>query len=234
MPQTQAQAPRSTSGTPARHALIIGAGPGLGTALARRFGREGFALTLVARSEQKLAGIARDLRGEGFTVETLAADVADSARFRSALDTLAEHVTPSVVIYNAAVLAQDNILTSDTDYLLNAFTVDVLGAVSAAQVFTPLMRGAQGGTLLVTGGGLSLHPHPEYASLSIGKAALRAATSMLHDELKAEGVHVVGVTIAGSIEAGTVLDPAQIADTYWQLHAQPKGEWSAETVLAGE
>jgi short-subunit dehydrogenase len=216
-----------------KNALIIGAGPGLGAALARRFGREGFALTLIARNEQNLAATADDLRGDGLTVDTVTADTADAGAFRSALETLAERVTPSVVIYNAAALVQDSILTSDTDYLLSAFTVDVLGAVTTAQVFTPAMRAAGEGTFLVTGGGLSLYPHAEYASLSIGKAALRSVTSLLHDELKDAGVHAAGVTVAGAIEPGTALAPELIADAYWQLHSQPTGEWAVETIFDG-
>jgi short-subunit dehydrogenase len=137
------------------------------------------------------------------------------------------------VIYNAALLTSDSILDSDTDYLARALAVDVLGAVAAAQVFTLAMREAGEGTFLTTGGGLSLYPHASYASLSIRKAALRSATSLLHDELKDAGVHVTGVTVAGSIEAGTALAPELIADAYWQLHTQPAAEWTVETVFDG-
>lgn len=216
-----------------KNALIIGAGPGLGAALARRFGREGYALTLIARNEQNLTATADDLRGDGLNVDAVTADISDAGAFRSTLKTLAERVTPSVVIYNAAVLVQDSILTSDAGYLVNALTVDVLGAVTTAQVFTPAMREAGEGTFLVTGGGLSLYPHAQYASLSMGKAALRSVASLLHDKLKDAGVHAAEVTFAGSIEPGTALAPELIAETYWQLHTQPTGKWDVETVFDG-
>jgi short-subunit dehydrogenase len=216
-----------------KNVLIIGAGPGLGAALARRFGREGFTLTVIARNEQNLTTTADNLRNDGLTVDTVTADIADAGAFRSTLETLAERVTPSVVVYNAAVLVQDSILTSDTDYLMNALTVNVLGAIATAQVFTPAMREAGEGTFLVTGGGLSLYPHAQYGTLSVGKAALRSVTSLLHDELKDAGVHAAGVTVAGSIEPGTVLAPELIAEAYWQLHSQPTGEWDVETIFDG-
>ena len=222
-----------TNGPQHSHALIVGVGLGLGVAVARRFGREGFALTLVARDPAKLGGLAAGLRAAGLEVQTVAADAADTGAFRTALETLARRVTPSVVVYNAAVVARDGILTSDAEYLLNALTVDVLGAITTAQVFTPAMTEAGAGTLLITGGGVSLYPDTQFASLSIGKAALRAATSLLHDELKSQGVHAVSVTIGGAIEAGTALDPDRIADAYWQLHTQPAEEWNAESVLDG-
>jgi short-subunit dehydrogenase len=213
--------------------LIVGAGPGLGAALARRFGREGFAVTLVARREKALTALAEPLRTAGITVDTVTADAGDPHGFRKALEDLAEQLTPGVVIYNAALIAGDNILSSDTDYLLSAYAVDVLGAISAAQVFTPAMRQAGTGTFLATGGYAGLDPQPAYATISLGKAGLRAAVSLMHQDLKADGVHAASVTIAGAIAPGTPLDPDRIADTYWTLHTQPAGDWNTETYFDG-
>jgi short-subunit dehydrogenase len=215
------------------HVIVLGAGPGLGLAVARRFGREGFAVTLVARHERKLAALAGDLRDTGIRVATVTADGADPYSFRTALEDLAHHISPGVVVYNAALIAPDDILTTEIDDLLSAYAIDVLGAVTAAQVFTPAMRRAGRGTFLATGGHPSGAPQARYATLSLGKAGLRAAVSLLHDELKPDGVHVAGITIGGAIAAGTALDPSRIADTYWALHVQPAGQWSAETYVDG-
>ena len=216
-----------------QHVLILGAGPGLGASIARRFGREGFAVTLVGRREAALNELAGELRGAGVAVNTATADAADPRGFRTALDGLAEHITPGVVVYNAAVVAADSILTTDEEYLLSTYAVDVLGAISAAQVFTRAMRQAEAGTFLATGGDLGVDPQPAHASLSLGKAALRAAVSLLHDELKGDGVHVAGVTIFGEIAADTPFAPDRIAETYWALHTQPAADWSAEAVFDG-
>src|SRR3954471_18904093 len=62
----------------------------------------------------------------------------------STVMTTSHLVTPGVVIYNAAVIASDNVLEVDADYVLSTYTVDVVGAISAAQVFTPAMREAKG------------------------------------------------------------------------------------------
>lgn len=217
-----------------KHVLILGAGPGLSASVARRFGREGFAVTLVARREQALADLANDLRGAGISVDTVTADAADPHGFRTALEDLAERITPGVVVYNAALITSDNVLTSDTDYLLSAYAVDALGAISAAQVFTPAMRQAGSGTFLATGGYAAVDPQPEYATITLGKAGLRAAVSLMHDELKADGVHATSITIGGAIAPGTAIDPERIAETYWALHTQPAAEWSAETVFDGQ
>jgi short-subunit dehydrogenase len=225
-----------TNSTPidAQHALILGAGPGLGASIARRFGREGFAVTLVARREQALNDLAEELRRAGISVDTFTADATEPHGFRKALEELTERITPGVVVYNAALIAADNVLTSDTDYLLSAYAIDVLGAITAAQVFTPAMRQAGSGTFLATGGYAGINPQPAYATISLGKAGLRSALSMLHDELKPDGVHVAGITIAGAIAPDTALAPDIIADTYWALHTQPAAEWNAETFFDGQ
>src|SRR4051812_33165195 len=167
-----------------QHVLILGAGPGLSAAIARRFGRDGFAVTLVARNEQKLAELADQLRGDGVKVDIASADASDSKGFRDALETLAERITPGVVVYNAALIASDSILDIDEDYLLSSYAVNVVSAISAAQVFTPAMREAKAGTFLATGGYAYIDPDPAYASLTLGKAGLRAAATLLHKELK--------------------------------------------------
>jgi short-subunit dehydrogenase len=213
--------------------VVLGAGPGLGASIARRFGREGFAVTLVSRREGPLTALAEELRDTGVKVETRTADAADPQGFRRALEELADDVSPGVVVYNAAFRTSDDILTSGADHLLTTHAVNVLGAVTAAQVFTPAMRRARSGTVLVTGGGLGLAPHPDFASMSLGKVGLRAAASILHDELADDGVHVAVVTIAGRVIRGTPFDPDRIADTYWAVHAQPVGDRSAETVFDG-
>lgn len=216
-----------------QHIVIIGAGPDLGAAVARRYACEGFQVTLAGRREHVLAALADELHAGGARVDTLVADAGNQLSYRARLAEFAQHHAPGVVLYNAALLASDNILTSSTDYLASAYTVDVLGAITAAQVFTPAMRQAGTGTFLTTGGGLSLNPNPDFATISLGKAALRAATSLLHDELAPHNVHVTGITIVGNIAPETPSAPHLIADTYWACHVQRPTQWSAETIFDG-
>jgi short-subunit dehydrogenase len=222
-----------TDSTQNLQALIVGAGPGLGLALARRFGRGGFALTITGRDEAKLTELAEQLRGEGLTVVTAITDAADPKGFQESLTRLAERITPSVVVYNAAIITADNVLTADIDYLITNYNINAFGAIITAQVFTPDMRKAGTGTFLTAGGYAGVDPQPAYASISLGKAGLRAATTLVHKELKDEGVHAASVTIAGAIMPGTAMAPELIADRFWQLHTQPAAAWTAETVFDG-
>jgi short-subunit dehydrogenase len=213
-----------------KHALIVGAGPGLGAALARRFGREDFTVTLVGRSDLRLADIAGALRGLGISVDTLTADASDPTKFRNTLEKLARRISPGLVTYNAALLEPDNVLTASSGQLLSAYAVNVLGAITAAQVFTPPMLMARAGTFLATSG----EPGPAYATLSLGKAALSTAFTLMHHELKPQGVHASSITMGGAIAAGGAFDPDRIAEAYWGLHVAPAAEWRAETRFSGE
>jgi short-subunit dehydrogenase len=95
------------------------------------------------------------------------------------------------------------------------------------------MREQGAGTLLFTGGGFAFEPMPAMASLGVGKAGIRNLAFSLFAELKDAGIHAATVTIGGLVKPGTAFDPAQIAEAYWTLHAQPKGSFERELVLQG-
>jgi NADP-dependent 3-hydroxy acid dehydrogenase YdfG len=217
------------------HLLMIGAGPGNGAAIVRRFGREGFRATLVARSAEKLDQQAEELSAEGIAVETLVCDIADLDSFRSKLETVyAADGAPGVVFYNAALMAMEDILTASVEDLRRAVDVDVLGAVVAAQVAAPALREAGRGTILFTGGGLADHPVPAVAGLAIGKAGIRSVAKMVAASVADDNIHAATVTIVGEVKPGTAFDPDTIADTFWAAHAAPKDQWQAEYRFDGK
>jgi short-subunit dehydrogenase len=220
------------AGIDERHLLLVGAGPGLGSAIARRFVDGGFKVTLVARSTDFLGTFAAELAGLGANVDTLAADAGDSDGLRAKMtDLYSTEGAPGVVIYNAVVGAPDRLLSSSVDHLLTAYTVDVIGAIVVTQVAATAMRAARSGTILFTGGGFADHPVPALATVSLGKAALRSAATMLMADLEPDGVRVASLTIAGQIVAGTAFDPEHIAERYWEVaHSD---EWQAEFRFTG-
>ena len=140
---------------------------------------------------------------------------------------------PGLIIYNAVIGAPDELLSSTVEHLQTAYTVDVIGAVVVAQVAAPAMRAAGSGTILVTGGGFADHPVPALATVSLGKAALRSAATMLGADLGPDGIRVATLTIAGQIVAGTAFDPENIAKRYWEV-VHSDGPWQAEFRFTGE
>jgi short-subunit dehydrogenase len=214
-----------------RNCIIVGAGPGVGQAVAQRFGREGFRLALVARRAATLTQLVDELRGQGHAAHGFSADAGDTASLHTALDLIRSQVgEPDVLVYNATAGAPGLPSRIDPDGLLADLRVSVVGALVAAQQVIPAMQARGQGTILFTGGGLALHPWPQAASLAIGKAGLRNLAYSLGAELEPAGIHVATVTIAGSVQSGTHFDPDLIAEAYWQLHSQPRGRWEREIV----
>ncbi len=214
------------------HLLLIGAGPGVGAAVVRRFGREGFRATLISRSGS--ADLVADLRGGGLEVEAVAADIADLDGYRKALEAIfGAPGAPGVVVYNAALLDPGPILDATVERLRTTHDVDVIGAVIAAQVAAPVLRGAGGGTLLATGGGFADNPVPALATLSIGKAGMRSAQTLIAAGVAEDGIHAATVTIVGVVEPGTAFDPDNIAELFWTAHTDPKDAWQTEYRFTG-
>ena len=87
------------------------------------------------------------------------------------------------------------------------------------------MAEAGRGTILLTGG--MPEPVPDVVSLSLGKAGLRALATLLATQYAPSGVHVATVTVGGAVAPLGPLDPDEIAERYWRLHAQARHELAA-------
>ncbi len=217
-----------------RHLLLIGAGPGLGMAVARRFADGGYRVTLVARSTDGLRDLASSLADTGAQIDTIAADASDPEGLRARMVELYnEQGAPGLIVYNAVMGAPDSLLSSSVEHLQTAYAVDVIGAIVLTQVAAPVMRSAGSGTIIVTGGGFADHPIPVLATVSLGKAALRSAATMLGADLEPDGIRVATLTIGGQIVAGSAFDPEIIAKRYWEV-VHSDGPWQAEFRFTGE
>lgn len=211
---------------------VVGVGPGLGLAVARRFGRDGYRVALVGRRADALESYREFLQAVDVDAEGFAADAGDPATLEAAFGAIRERLgDPSVLVYNAAVLEPGLSADLAPGKLARDFDVNVIGALAAAQQVLPAMRAAGAGTILFTGGGLSLEPYPRYTALAAGKAALRSLAFSMHKEFAPDGIHVAVVTVCGLIAPGTPFDPDRVADAYWQLHAEPPGAWRRELVF---
>jgi short-subunit dehydrogenase len=217
-----------------RHLLLIGAGPGLGMAVARQFAEGGYRVTLVARSTDGLGQLADTLADTGTRIDTISADAGDPDSLGARISALYRSPgAPGLIVYNAVMGAPDQLLSSSVGHLQAAYAVDVIGAIVVTQVAAPAMRAAGSGTIIVTGGGFADHPIPALATVSLGKAALRSAATMLGADLEADGIRVATLTIAGQIVPGTSFDPARIAERYWEV-VHTDDPWQAEFRFTGE
>jgi NAD(P)-dependent dehydrogenase (short-subunit alcohol dehydrogenase family) len=198
-----------------------------------RFARGGLPVTAVARSRptvDALTGTIRETLGkEAEELLAVTADVTDEDALRAALDAAtARFGVPDAVIYNAALIRPDAPGELGTAGQLEAWSVNVLGALTAAAHLLPAMAARGSGTFLITGG--MPEPKAQYVSLSLGKAGVRTLAAMLHQQYGPSGVHVATVTVAGPVEPGGAWDPDDVAEHYWRLHHQPREVWTHEVV----
>ena len=214
-------------------AWIIGVGPGLGLALAKRFHKAGFRVLAVARNLEKLDALVADL-AEGGNAHTYSADVGEEQPLRETLGAMInDHGTPTVVIYNVSVLRPSP--PSELEYrsFIQDFHTNVGGALTAFQEVLPGFRERGGGTFAITGGGLALRPYYEFASLAVGKAAVRNLAFSMHQEVRGSGIHVFTITVNGMIEEGTPFSPERIADKYFEVFEEGLPEGETEYVYEG-
>ena len=157
--------------------LIVGAGPGIGQSVAQAFARDGYAIALAARHPARLDGFRRELEKDGAPTRTYAADAADEASLRQLFASVRQDLgAPEVVVYNPAAHGPGKPMALTGDKLAADFRVNVTGALICAQEAAPAMKERGRGTILLTGGGFAHEPAANYASLSLGKAALRNLT----------------------------------------------------------
>ncbi|GAQ83931.1 hypothetical protein KFL_001690090 [Klebsormidium nitens] len=216
--------------------VVVGAGPGISQAVARKFGRENFKVALLGRREASLAELCDKLKELGITAKGYVADAGDFAALKQAMEQLTEELgSPTVLVYNAAGGMTTMALPKDLDpeTLVQDFRVSSAGALAAVQQVLPAFRKAGGGTILLTGGILAIEPlWPIMCSLSAGKAAVRNLGFALYKDLLEENIHVATVTVCGRVEPGSgELDPDHIADIYWELHTEKKEQWRREVYV---
>ena len=227
-----------------RVAAVLGVGPGLGASVAHRFAREGFAVALMARSEESVAGAREEIEGDGGTALPVPTDATDPASIASAFETIrADLDDAEVFVYNAGAFEMGGILEIEPERFDECFRANCAGAFYAAREVLPAMVERGRGTILLTGATAALRGSARFSALAVGKFGLRALAQSMAREFGPQGVHVAHVIIDGQIntprvrgmypdrEEHTMLSSDAIAETYWQLHSQDPTAWTLELDL---
>ncbi|CAM4966350.1 unnamed protein product [Rotaria socialis] len=226
-------------------AVIIGVGPGLGASLAKRFAAGGYSIGLIARKESSLQPVQSELEQSGHTAMSVTADAGDAASIKNAIDTIRKKFDndPEVLLYNASGFFYGGILDLKPEVLQAALNTTVIGALAASQEVLPGMIKNGKGTILFTGATASLRGSAKFAGFAISKFGLRALGQSMARELGPQGIHVAHIVIDGGIHSpnqaesqpdkdiDSFLNSDAIAETYWQLHIQPRSTWTQELDL---
>jgi NAD(P)-dependent dehydrogenase (short-subunit alcohol dehydrogenase family) len=225
-------------------AAVVGVGPGLGAAIARRFGREGFDIALMARGVDRLDLVRRDIENAGRRVLAVSVDATDSSSVKEAFELVRDELgPPNVLVYNAGAFKMGGLLEVEDEEFERCWKANCAGAFYAARQVLPGMLDRGSGTILLTGATGSVRGSARFSCLAVGKFGLRALAQSMAREFGPKGIHVAHVVIDGQIDTPrlreampdrkthTMLNPNAIADTYWQLHNQDPSAWALEIDL---
>lgn len=205
---------------------IVGAGPGLGRSIARRFGREGFTVALISRTQAKLDDLAAELASSGIQAAGFAGNVLDRPSLTAALSAAAVRFGQiDVLEYSPAGhgapqgLGMVDVLAATADNVQPQVEFYVYGAITAVRAVLPGMLERGRGTLLFTTGASSAVTMPPMGNVGIAGAGLRNYALALNAALAGRGVYAAHVPIAVYIgSGGPETQPDTIAGLYWDLY----------------
>ncbi|WP_435950987.1 SDR family oxidoreductase [Psychrobacter sp. DM8] len=229
-------------------AVVIGAGDATGSAVARRFAREGFTLCVTRRTVDKLSTLVSDIEAAGGIAIAFGCD----ARIEQEMVALFAHIEQDigpieVVVFNIGANVHFSILETTERVYRKVWEMGALAGFLTGKEAAKVMLPRQKGTIIFTGATASLRGASGFSAFASAKFALRALAQSMARELGSKGIHVAHTVIDGVIDTefardnfadlyalkdqGAILNPEHIAEQYWQLHCQPRDCWTHELDL---
>lgn len=220
-------------------AVLLGVGTGLGPALARRFGREGHRVALVARDHDRLAALAGELAGEGVEAEPFTADLSHPAEVPDLVERVRARFGRIDVVVCAPLDLSGFTPAAELTPQVAGRLVDLyyLTPVAVVRAVLGELRERGGGSVLIAQSVSATHPAPRLSGIGPAMAATRNYAQSLFAEVARHGVHVATLQIGGMITGSAVhaalrsgaitpdvdfpeLDPAEVAEALWRSHTE--------------
>jgi NAD(P)-dependent dehydrogenase (short-subunit alcohol dehydrogenase family) len=212
--------------------LILGAGPGLGFAVARRFAAGGYDVALATRSADEAEPLAAALRKDGYAAEGVGVDMSDPDDITHVVRGVGErHGSLDVLHFHPSLWREKDPLQLTVGELLEDVAVGAAALLPAVQAARPFM--SAGARVLVTGSAAADTPWHGAASLGVQKAAVRNLVTSLDATLAPDGIRAVAVQVNGLLAKDGPFSPAPIAEAMWQAVARPDEEWTAQVPYNG-
>jgi NADP-dependent 3-hydroxy acid dehydrogenase YdfG len=213
--------------------VVIGFGSGVSSAVAQRFGAEGFSVALVARNKTRLESGIAQLKQQGIPAAAFPADAADPQALRAVMAGARSQLGPITALHWNAYGGGEltDLLTTDPAAAKGIFDIAIVGLLGAVQAALPDLRKTKVGAVLVTNGAYGeMSPEIDHyvvahktAGIALANAAKAKLVGLLVQQLRAEGIYVGEVTIAGNVQGtaydkGNAIPASKIADKFWELY----------------
>ncbi|WP_021594548.1 SDR family oxidoreductase [Actinomadura welshii] len=212
--------------------VVLGAGPGLGLSVARRFAREGHAAVLTTHAADHADSLASTLRDEGHEAEGAGVNLTDPVDVSNVIGGTGErHGRIDVLHFNPSAWREKDPLHLSVAELLEDVAFGAGALLPAVQAARPFMRA--GARVLVTGSAAADHPSHIAASLGVQKAAVRNLVTSLDATLAPDGIRAVAVQINGVLAKEGPFSPPPIADAMWRAVGRPDGDWTPHVPYDG-
>jgi NAD(P)-dependent dehydrogenase (short-subunit alcohol dehydrogenase family) len=227
--------------------VVIGAGDATGGAIARRFAREGYTAVVTRRHADKLEDLAAAIRKDGGKVHAFGSDARDEAQVVELFAKVeAEIGEIEVFVFNIGGNVRFDIRDTTARVYRKVWEMTAFAGFLTAREAARAMVPRGQGTMLFTGATASLRGGRGFSAFAGGKHAVRALAQSMARELGPQNIHVAHVVVDGAIDtqwiktnfperynAGpdAILNPDHVAETFFQLHKQPRSAWTFEMDL---
>ena len=227
--------------------IIIGAGPGLGSSLARKFAKEGNHVFAVRRERhsEELNSLCDEIKESGGSATAIPSDAREEEQVISLFSEVVKSGPIDCVVFN---------IGANVFFSIEETTSRVFRKIWEMGTFAGFLVGREAakhmkdkGTIIFTGATASMRGGSGFAAFSSAKFGLRAVAQSLARELGPKGIHVAHTVIDGAIdhpwikenfpdiyklkEVDGILNPDDIAEAYYNLHLQEKTAWTHELDL---
>jgi NAD(P)-dependent dehydrogenase (short-subunit alcohol dehydrogenase family) len=228
--------------------LVVGAGDATGSAIARRFAREGYAACVTRRSADKLQPLVQEIRAAGGEAHGFASDARKEEQVTGLVEHIESQVGPiEVFVFNIGANVPCSILEETARKYYKVWEMACFAGFLTSQAVARRMAARRRGTILFTGATAALRGSANFAAFATAKHGLRALAQSMARELGPMNIHVAHVIIDGAIDTAFIRDnfparyaekdqdgilsPEHIADSYWYLHGQSRDAWTFELDL---
>lgn len=230
--------------------LIVGAGDGVGSAIARAFAREGLAVCITRRPRnlEQLEAVASSIRAEGGEAHAFGIDARVEAEMIALIDRIETDIGPlQVVVFNIGANVRFPVVETTAQVYSKVWEMAALAGFFTGREAARVMGPRGQGTIVFTGATASTRGGAGFSAFAGAKAALRQLAQSLAREMGPKGVHVAHVVIDGMIDGAfarsiapdiqvlldedAILKPDEIASNYVWLHNQQRSAWTFELDL---